>query len=334
MKQKLFLGITFILCWGIELGLILTGHVDDKVYDLMIPLVMLAPALVVLITKLTIKEPLGMNLWFKPQGRKTLLYIIIGWFAPVLLIALGTAFYFLLKPGMFDAKMAAYIADLRAETTDGLKEYTDASIRGILKQEIVINIIMAPLSNILICLPEEFAWRGYYLNMLCEKHPRWRAVLINGAVWGLWYLPLVIGMGLFYGKEYTGYPVLGCIGALLYCIVTGCCYSFLTLKTQTCIPAAFASSIVASIGTVGILFTKHPGKLHAFISYYPNALPGGIGFLIAAAVIFYFLYKDKIQPAPAREKALTQQISGSKEAEHQGKSLRSHLDNPNLPKKH
>ena len=58
MKQKLFLGITFVLCWGIELGLILTGHVDDKVYDLMMPLVMFAPALSVLITKLTVREPL------------------------------------------------------------------------------------------------------------------------------------------------------------------------------------------------------------------------------------------------------------------------------------
>lgn len=318
MKERAFLIVTFAISWGIELVLFLTDHLhgDDAVLNLVYPLIMCAPAFAALATKFVIKEPLGYGLWFKPQGRKTFKYVAAGWFGPVVLIAIGTGIYFLIFNNNFDMGMNAYIQQLR-ESDTGLKDFSNGEIRNTLLLNIVLNIFLAPLYHIFTSVGEEFGWRGYFLNMLCEKKSKFQAVLINGIVWGIWYFPLVVGIGLFYGTEHPGFPVTGCLLALIYCIVLGTIYSFLTIKTQSCVPAILANACVGAMGSVGTLFFKNIKDVNVFINPTPTSIVGGIGFLAAAGVILYYLYKDKIEPAPIKEEKV---VSKEKKSSYAGGS--------------
>lgn len=325
MKEKYFLGISFVLAWGIELILILTKHTGDGIFSFTYPLIVLVPALAVLITKYTIKEPLWMNFWLKPEGRKTVKYSIIGWLTPVVLIALGTVMYFVIFSDNFDASMSAQIEYLR-EGSGGLKDYTDADIRSTLYLQILLNVVMAPFYNILTSVGEEVSWRGYYLNMLCEKYEKWKAVCISGLVWGIWYLPLVISAGLFYGKDYPGYPVIGCICALIYYIVLGTFYSYLTIKTHSCIPSILANACVASMSGVGTLFFKNADDVSVFFNPMPTSVIGGIGFIITAAVLLYLFAKGRIESEESQVKVVPFKkksvVSGSLKSRTQNEHLR------------
>lgn len=297
MKEKAFIGYTFLISWGIAIALAATGHTKDGMFNLLYPLIMLAPALSVLITKYTIKEPLWVNFWLRPQGRKTLPYTLLGWLGPFVLILLGGALYFLIFRDKFDWNMTEQIQYLRDGMDGGLEEFTDKSIKDKLILQIFLNILFAPLYNLFTCVGEEVGWRGYFLNMLCDKHPKWRAVLINGVTWGIWYFPLVV-MGMFYGAKYPGYPVIGCLAVLVYCVALGSIYSFLTLKTNSCIPAIFANACFASLNGMWMLFMKGQKEADVFVNPTITSPIGGWAVLAAAAIIFVFLAKDRVQPAP------------------------------------
>lgn len=322
MKQKYFIGISFTLTWLAELVLIFTGHTNDVLFDIVYPLLILLPALSVFITKYAVKEPIWYNFWLKPEGRKTIRYSIVGWLAPMLLIFVGVLLYFLIFRGQFDGNMAAQVAFQRAQN-NGLKDFTDRQIRNMLWQTIFLNLLLAPLTRIFTCIGEEAAWRGYFLNMLCEKHPIWRAILINGVVWGIWYMPLVIAGQAFYGIGYPGYPITGILGMIIYCIAQGILYSYLTIKTFSCIPAMFANASVGAMRTVGCLFLKEPEKMDTFLNPMPASPIGGIGFLAAAVVILYLFYKHRIQPAEKK------QFYDSPKKMANG-SLKSRLDNDKI----
>lgn len=328
MREKGFLAITFLISWGIQLGLMLTNHMQGGMFNAFYPLIMAAPAFAALATKYAIKEPLWYNFWLKPEGRKTVQYSLVGWLAPVGLIAIGAVLYFLIFPGQFDGGMTAQIEHLRA--SQDLNGFSDEQIRSTLRLQIGLNVIMAPIYYGLPAVGEEIGWRGYYLNMLCEKHPKWKAVLINGLTWGIWYMPMAVSLGLFYGKDYPGYPVVGCIGVLIYYIVFGIIYSFLTLKTHSCIPAIFANACVATMSGVGTLFMKDSQKANVFLNPMPSSIIGGIGFIVVAAVIMYLLIQNKVEPAEAKliEKKANYNL---KKGAPTG-SLKSRLQNEHLKK--
>ncbi|MCI8371971.1 MAG: CPBP family intramembrane metalloprotease [Lachnospiraceae bacterium] len=322
MKEKYFLGISFVLSWGIELVLILTGHTKDAMFSYLSPLIVLAPALAILVTKYAIKEPLWMNFWLKPEGRGTVKYSLIGWLAPVLLVVVGTGFYFLIFRDNFDSSMSSYIAALQ-EKDEALKEFNNNEIRDTLIYNILLNIPLAPFLNLFTCVGEEVSWRGYFLNMLCNKHPKWRAVLIDGIVWGIWYFPLVIGMGLFYGKDYAGYPFIGCLSTLVYCMVMGTIYSYLTIKTNSCIPAILANACVSTMTPVGSVFLKDPDRVGVFLNYMPTSIIGGIGFILTALVLMYFFIKDRIGPEPIK-------LPGVSNKNYSGTSMKQRMQNEHL----
>lgn len=284
MKEKGFLILTFLVSWGIQLALLLTNNMQKGMSNAIYIMIMMTPTLAVLVTKYATKEPLLENLWLKPEGRRTIQYCILGWLGPVVLIAIGCVVYFVIFKNQFDPNMTKTVSEL----SDKLPDLTDKDIISILRVQIVFNILMAPFYNFLPCVGEEIGWRGYFLNRLCEKYPMWKAVLIDGIVWGIWYFPMVIGIGLNYGKDCPGYPVTGCLCTLLYCIVLGTFYAFLTIKTHSCIPAILANACVGSMSGVGTLFLKNSENVDVFLNPMPTSIIGGIGFVVVAVIILYF----------------------------------------------
>jgi hypothetical protein len=74
---------------------------------------------------------------------------------------------------------------------------------------------------------------------------------------------------------------------VIFCIVTGTIFSYITIKTNSCIPAIFAHGSINSIASVGIYFAIGCGN--PFIGPAPTGILGGIGFIIAAIIMAVLL---------------------------------------------
>jgi len=79
---------------------------------------------------------------------------------------------------------------------------------------------------------EEPGWRGYLLPQLLPLG-QWPALLISGAIWGLWHAPIIAG-----GYNYPGFPILG--------IVEMCALTTAFALTQTALRIRYRSVYLTS----------------------------------------------------------------------------------------
>lgn len=117
-------------------------------------------------------------------------------------------------------------------------------------------------------------------------------LLLSGIVWGLWHAPLTC-MGHNYGLGYAGYPFTGILAMCIFCICVGTFFSFLTLKSGSCLPAAFAHGALNGMGSVGIYLTADGGN--PFIGPSVTGVIGGFGFIVVAVLSVALLKREKVQ---------------------------------------
>lgn len=287
----IFLILTFSITYLFEIGVIRTLiYSGDQglmtVGQGMIAVMMFVPGICVVLTRLITKEGFN-NLWIRSENRKgKLVYYLMGWFGPVILTVIGTVLYFLVFPEKFDADMTYF-----AKTYEVLGlEMTVRQMRMTLAYQIALLLVAGPLINAATCFGEEWGWRGYLLPKMKEKLPVIPMLLVNGVIWGLWHAPLTV-MGHNYGTGYAGYPFTGILAMCAFCIVLGTIFSYLTLKTGSCIPAVFAHGCVNGFAAVGIYLTEAGGN--PFIGPVPTGIVGGAAFLAAAAVMAGLLVKEQ-----------------------------------------
>ncbi len=78
---------------------------------------------------------------------------------------------------------------------------------------------------------------------------------------------------------------------VFFCIVMGTIFSYVTIKTNSCIPAIFAHGGLNSIAAVGIYYSVSGGN--PFIGPAPTGIIGGIGFIIVAIILALRMMKDE-----------------------------------------
>lgn len=86
---------------------------------------------------------------------------------------------------------------------------------------------------------EEFAWRGYFLYRVTRRFGVKAGLLIQGALWGLWYAPVLF---------FTSYGQLDTLGAALQggclfvtCLLLGTILGWTRLHTKSVYPGAIAN---------------------------------------------------------------------------------------------
>lgn len=87
---------------------------------------------------------------------------------------------------------------------------------------------------------EEVAWRGYFLPRAMERFGRWGGLLLHGAVWGLWYAPV-----LFFSSHGQLAPlgsVVRSLGFVVSCILLGTLLGWLRLASRSVVPVVLANS--------------------------------------------------------------------------------------------
>lgn len=248
--------------------------------NIFLTILMLTPAVSVIITRLATKEGFA-DFYLKPSFKVNFKWYLAAYLGTPVVAYFGAAIYFLIFRNDWKPIMSQYALETGCET---FTEYF-----GQLAVMIPLAILINPIMGLLQCLGEEFAWRGYLLPKL-NKHFSYKAsVLIDGVIWGLWHAP-IISMGFNYGSEH---PVWGILAMTAHCVILGIIESFLFSKTLSVwCPVVFHAAINAMDKFLpsALFMGTEPNP---FIG--PNAVGiiGGIGFIVAAVIIFVKYVPDK-----------------------------------------
>ncbi|MDE7132458.1 MAG: CPBP family intramembrane metalloprotease [Lachnospiraceae bacterium] len=239
-RTILFCVITFTLTWLLSALIPVMRIAYAGIESLVIlTLCMFMPALGNVLTRLITKQgfhDFKLAPKFKGNGRNYL----FAYFSFIILVYLGVLVYYLIYSEQFDLTASVMwnsAPDMQAAQ--------------------IINLIVAtaisPIINVIPTLGEELGWRGYLLYGLRDSCGSMKAVLFTGVIWGIWHAPM-IAMGHNYGTDYPGYPYLGILMMIVFCIFVGVIEGYVTLRTDSALPAAICHSAINGLGSIGILF--------------------------------------------------------------------------------
>ena len=202
---------------------------------------MFVPALAVLLSGRGLAG-MGWRLGLK----KNILNILVAWFLPIILTALGAGLYFLLFPSHLDLSGNALIASLGPQAAEQL--YSQGlTPQTYLLISVIGSVTYAPLINTILALGEEIGWRGFMYPQLKARFGYKKGILFGGVIWAVWHWPLIRLIGYEYGVGYIGFPISG---MLVFCVFTtagGLIHDWLYEKSGSIwLPALFHGSINAA----------------------------------------------------------------------------------------
>ncbi len=286
---------TFALTWIYCLTLIypmMNGETLSGVpaiaTQLFVAAAMFFPSIGVLITRLTTKEGFK-NAWVRPNIKGNVKVYLLAYFGTSILTVLGAILYFVIFQGSFDPDCGYMKLTLEAAGTP--TETISMPLSTLMVIQAVQGIFLGPIMNFVTCFGEEWGWRGYLLPKMSGKFSTVPKLLISGVIWGLWHAPLTI-VGHNYGVGYVGFPFTGILMMCLFCTVMGVFLSYVSLKTESCIPAVLGHGAINGFAAIGIYFTKDGGN--PFVGPAPTGIVGMIPFVIVAVVMAWDLKKTAL----------------------------------------
>ena len=283
-----FLIVTFVITYVLEIFVIgrIAVSTDPNIKaisQLLVASVMLIPSIGVVITRIVTKEGFK-NLWIKPNIKGNIKYYIFAWFGMIVLTLIGAALYFIIFPDKFDGNMT-YLINMYKSTGQNVSAET---LKSKMYIQVLMAIFIAPILNAFFCFGEEWAWRGYLLPKMMNKFKLLPMLLINGVIWGLWHAPLT-ALGHNYGLSYAWFPFTGIFAMCIFCIVLGIIFSYLTIRTKSCIPAVIAHGSLNGFAAMAMYFTVDGGN--PFIGPGATGIVGGSAFIVTAIILYNLLKK-------------------------------------------
>ena len=287
----IYLLMVFILTYIYEYFFVVRPIMSDTGNNianmsLWVAIAMFFPALCVVITRLVTGEGFGNSKISFNLKNGRYRYYLLAWFLPGILTVIGILIYFAVFRDDYSSDMKFMIDTYAGQGISGI---TPEAARMSAISQAFTAFLIGPILNCLTCFGEEWGWRGYLLHKLKGKLRPLPLMVLTGVIWGLWHLPLTI-MGHNYGRDYSGYPYLGIFAMIVFCFSIGTFFSYVTLKTDSCIPAVIGHGAVNSIGALGILFTKDGGRM--LFGPSPSGLVSGIPILIVAIILIWFMYNN------------------------------------------
>lgn len=249
-----FLTITFLISWPLFLAPLLFGEIDPVNKQLMTQgvwaLAMWGPGIAAIVTTLVVAKNPFSSLRLNMLGAKR--FYLLAWFLPIVLTIVGGLTTLLFGMAKLDMNFTM-IRDAMASAASGGEIPTGV----IVISQIVLAILLAPFFNMLFTLGEELGWRGFLLPQLMPLG-QWKAMLLSGAIWGVWHAPAILQ-----GHNYPGYPILGVFMMIVFCVLLGAIISWMYLNTRSPWVAALAHGSVNAVAGLPILFFQ-PGFNMAF----------------------------------------------------------------------
>lgn len=227
--------------------------------------------------------------WYlKTNFRKNWKTYLFAALAPGVAIFFSGWLYFLLFPQDLDLTARNLVARYGQFGAPETLLLTPQTILLVGIAFIFISPLVLPVH--LFALGEEIGWRGYFLPVLLKMMSQRKAVLLHGLLWGLAHAPL-IALGFNYGSDYWGAPVTGILMMTLVCIVLGTWLAYVTLQSQSILPAVIFHGAGNVIGELPVLVSFL--SLSPLLGPNPTGLIGMSGLIIGAIFLLSALKKDK-----------------------------------------
>lgn len=294
----IFLILTFGMAWLIALPL-WTGEGLASPWFLVVSIaMMLTPAIGALLVVFVLERPSQkartLGLWPMTPVKRFLSYLALGLIVPIVLVLAALPVGALL--GVYPADFV-HFSGFEAQLDAQLGAAGTAELPFSIGALVALQLLTIPLGALLNLIPamgEELGWRGWLLPKLMPLGTG-PALLISGAIWGLWHAPLVL-----LGYNYASAP--GWLGLSMMagmCIIVGAVFGWLRLRSESVWPAALAhGSFNAAAGSY-LLFAmagEHIDTTQATIL-------GWTGWIIPLALVTVLLLTGQF--SPARPKATT-----------------------------
>ncbi len=240
-----FLIITFLISWPLFVAPLVFGDMDATTRQLMTQglwaAAMWGPGIAAIITTLFIAKKPFSSLRLNTLGPKR--FYLWAWCLPLVLTIVGGLLTLLFGIAKLDLNFTI-IRDAMASAAGG----GEVPVGIIVLTQVLLAITLAPFINMLFTMGEELGWRGFLLPQLLPLG-QGQAILISGAIWGVWHAPAILQ-----GHNYPGYPVLGVFMMIVFCVLLGVIISWMYLNTKSPWVAALAHGSVNAVAGLPILF--------------------------------------------------------------------------------
>lgn len=227
----------------------------DALFGAIAAAMMFTPLVAVLIVMFVMKVPASerlrfLGMWPLRPAKRVVWLTVLGLFAPIVLVGamlvLGSLFGWL---ELDLENFSGFAAELNAQLQPlGM----DASAIGLPSIEVLVlmQLVFIPIGAVFNCLfafGEEVGWRGWLLPAL-RPLGVWPALLISGALWGLWHAPLIL-----LGYNFNRTDWFGVLLMVAGCIAWGVFFGWLRMRSASVWPAVIAHGALNASGGMFLL---------------------------------------------------------------------------------
>lgn len=245
-----YIVIAFGLAWLVALPLWLHDGLRNPLTKVLLIVTMFTPAAAALIVVLTIQRPRPasipeyLGIWPLRPVKRTLLLCVAGIVGGALLIIVGVFLAAALGVVRLDLVDFSGFRDVIERTSDRALPQPAAVLVAVQ----LVTIPFAAVFNGLFTIGEELGWRGWLLSSL-RPLGTWPALVISGAIWGLWHAPIIL-----LGYNFDQPNLFGVAMMTGDTILLGTLVGWLRLRSASVWPGVFAhGALNAAGGFIGLV---------------------------------------------------------------------------------
>ncbi|MBN7793166.1 CPBP family intramembrane metalloprotease [Microbacterium esteraromaticum] len=300
-RQKVTIGLGPILAfvllacglaWLVALPLWLGDGLASPLTGVLLPLMMFTPALALLIVMFTMHPiPKGerlrfLGMWPLRPAKRVVWMMVIGLFGTVAVVV--AAMLLSVALGWLSADfigLSGFAQTLESSVPAG----TPLPPAWVLVAVQLASIPFAAATiNAVMAFGEEVGWRGFLVPAL-RRYGTWPALLISGAIWGVWHAPVIL-LGYNFGRT----DITGVLLMTAGCIVWGVLLGWLRLRSASMWPAVFAHGALNAAAGLPIVFLAAGAVTDPALSM---AL-GASGWIVGGAIIVVLLLTGQFRQQP------------------------------------
>ncbi|QBE48348.1 CPBP family intramembrane metalloprotease [Leucobacter triazinivorans] len=293
----LFVALAYGGAWLVALPLWLMGPdapAFPVVFGLLAMAMMLTPAIAALVVTFVARVPRRerlrfLGIWPLRPAKRVVWFTIGALFAPLLIGALTTLLAALLGWVRIDPVHLSGFAEINAAA---LPENMDPSVLPspwvLVAVQLALFPVLAILPNSIVGFGEELGWRGWLLPAL-RPLGLWPALLLSGAIWGLWHAPLTL-LGHNYGlMDWRGVALM-----TINCTILGVLFGWLRLRTGSVWPATIGHGALNGTGGMIMWFVAAGETVRPELV----TVAGVAGWIVCGALILILALTGQLRKEP------------------------------------
>jgi membrane protease YdiL (CAAX protease family) len=240
----IFVVVSFGLAWLVTMPLWFSGGLASPLATTLLVVMMFTPAAAALFVVFLVQRPRPasirryLGLWPLRPAKRTIWMIVFAIFGSTAIVVAGAFLAAALGFVQLDlVNFSGFAAQIASLTSKPLP--IPIQLVAVLQ---LVSIPAGALINAFFTIGEELGWRGWLLPSL-RPLGTWPALLISGAIWGLWHSPVIL-LGYNFGEP----NLLGVALMVGGCVLFGILVGWLRLRTGSIWPSVFAHAAFNAAG--------------------------------------------------------------------------------------